>query len=159
MHEFEPYTLAMYKGGLYLLGRSHRGSGIIYLAVERIRHAERLEERFVYPRGYSPERHTQGIFGIIEGAETRVELRLLSPETAAYVASRRLHPTQRLIHRRDGTAVLTMVVRGTEELKAWILSLSPYVEVIRPRELREAVGRQLAEAARLHAEGRRAAVT
>ena len=64
-----------------------------------------------------------------------------------------------LIHRRDGTAVLTMVVRGTEELKAWILSLSPYVEVIRPRELREAVGRQLAEAARLHAEGHRAAVT
>ena len=70
-HDFEPYTLLMYRGGLYLLGRSHRGAKIVTLAVERIRRAERLPERFEYPKNYSPQQHTEGIFGIIEGPESR----------------------------------------------------------------------------------------
>src|SRR5262245_15303423 len=42
-HRFEPYTLAMYKGGLYLLGKSDRhDDGLIYLAVERIDSVEKL---------------------------------------------------------------------------------------------------------------------
>jgi predicted DNA-binding transcriptional regulator YafY len=36
-HDFDPYTLAMYRGGLYLIGRSHSYRKIVYLAVERIR--------------------------------------------------------------------------------------------------------------------------
>jgi proteasome accessory factor B len=55
VHEFDPYTLVMYRGGLYLLGHSHRYRKNIYLAVERIREAEKLADRFTYPRNYSPE--------------------------------------------------------------------------------------------------------
>src|SRR5207249_2242479 len=104
VHEFDPYTLTMYRGGLYLIGRSHHYRKIVYLAVERIRSAERLPERFEYPRRYSPARHTEGTFGIVDGPETEVKLELLSPETVALLASRRLHPTQRFERRGDGTA-------------------------------------------------------
>lgn len=138
-HVFEPYTLVMYRGGLYLLGRSHRGSKIVTLAVERIRSATRLPQRFDYPRDYSPQHHTEGIFGIIEGPETRVELLVTNAETEAYLAARRLHPSQRFQRRRDGRTVLSMTVRGTEELKNWILGFGPYLEVLRPQALREEV--------------------
>ena len=113
VHEFDPYTLAMYRGGLYLIGYSHRFRKIIYLAVERIRTAEKLAARFTYPKTYSPEKYTEGTFGIIDGPETRVELRLLNADTAAYLSSRRLHPTQRFTPCGDGTTRLTMTVRGT----------------------------------------------
>src|SRR5439155_15292969 len=114
-HNFDPYTLAMYRGGLYLIGRSHHYKKIVYLAVERIRRAERLPEQFEYPKRYSPERYTEGTFGIVEGPETEVKLELLNPETVVLLSSRRLHPTQRFESRPDGTAVLTMRVRGTRE--------------------------------------------
>ena len=54
VHDFEPYTLAQYRGGLYLIGYSHLYEQIIWLAVERIRTAEKLSERFDYPSTYTP---------------------------------------------------------------------------------------------------------
>jgi len=159
VHEFDPYTLVMYRGGLYLLGKSWRRGKIIWLAVERIRALERLPTRFEYPIDYSPERHTEGMFGIVEGPETQVELLLLSPETTAFLSSRRLHPTQEFRPHRDGTTVLTMRVRGTVELASWILSLTPWVEVLRPRALRDEVARSLRAAARRYARPRHPAKT
>jgi len=90
------------------------------------------------------------VFGIIDGPETRVELRLLTADTVAYLSSRRLHPAQRFTKRRDGTTLLTMTVRGTTELVPWILSLGQYVEVLKPRTLREEIHESLAEAARIY---------
>lgn len=152
VHDFDPYTLATYRGGLYLIGRSHHYRKVIYLAVEHIHRAERLSARFEYPRRYSPERHTEGTFGIVEGPETEVRLELRSPETVALLASRRLHPTQRFEKRRDGTSVLTMCVRGTRELKNWILSLGQYVRVLEPPELRRDVQSTLEQATALYGE-------
>ncbi|MCW5891088.1 MAG: WYL domain-containing protein [bacterium] len=142
-HLVDPYTLALYRGGLYVLGRSHKHRKLIYLAVERLRAVERLPATFAYPPGYSPERHTEGTFGIVEGPETRVELLIHSPEGAALLKARRIHRTQRFVARADGTTLLTMTVRGTAELANWILSLGPHVEVLAPATLRAEVGAAL----------------
>ena len=146
VHEFDPYTLTTYRGGLYLIGYSHLFKKIIWLAVERIGSVEKFPTTFEYPKTYSPQKHTEGIFGIIDGPETRVELVLRNADTAAYLSSRRLHRTQQFTARRDGTTLLTMTVRGTTELLPWILSLGPYVEVLKPRALREEVQESLAGA-------------
>jgi proteasome accessory factor B len=150
VHEFEPYTLAMYRGGLYLIGKSNHGNRIIKLAVERIRSVERLADRFDYPRDYSPQKHTEGVFGIIEGDECRVELLIHNAETEAYLRSRRIHATQKFRRRRDGKTVLSMTVRGTEELKNWIYGFGPYVEVLEPKSLRQEVAVSFREAAELY---------
>src|SRR4030095_3778715 len=54
VHMFDPSTLAVYRGGLYLIGRSDRYEKIIYLAVERILSVEVSTERFEYPARDSP---------------------------------------------------------------------------------------------------------
>jgi predicted DNA-binding transcriptional regulator YafY len=146
-HDFDPYTLLMYRGGLYVIGRSHRHRGMVYLAVERIRRAEQLPVHFPYPRRYSPEKHLEGTFGIVEGPETCVTLRLHGEESARLLSSRRIHPTQRFVPQDDGTTLLSMTVRGTSELTNWILSQGPYVEVVEPEGLRAAVAGTLREAA------------
>lgn len=150
VHEFDPYTLLMYRGGLYLIGRSHRYRKIIYLAIERIRSLTRLDERFEYPRSYSPQKHCEGVFGIVDGPETDVVLQLLNEETAAYLSARRLHPSQSFRRRRDGTTELSLRVRGTAELTHWILGFGPFVKVIRPASLRDEVRTALQQAARLY---------
>ncbi|MGE3497407.1 MAG: helix-turn-helix transcriptional regulator [Candidatus Binatia bacterium] len=152
-HDFEPYTLLMYRGGLYLLGRSHRGTKMVKLAVERIRHAQRLPKQFEYPQDYSPQKHSAGIFGIIEGPETDVELLIRNAETRAYLEARRIHPTQSFRRRRDGTSVLAMSVCGTEELKYWILGFGPHMEVLRPEQLRREIAAAAQGMAALYANG------
>lgn len=150
VHDFEAYTLAMYRGGLYLIGKSNHGNRVIKLAVERIRSVDKLADTFDYPRDYSPQKHTEGVFGIIEGEESKVELLIHNEETEAYLRSRRIHPTQKFRKRRDGTTVLMMTVCGTEELKNWVLGFGPYVEVLKPKVLRVDVESSLRRAAALY---------
>ncbi len=154
-HDFEPYTLVAYRGGLYVLGLSRLYQRIIYLAVERIRKAEFLLDsdnnriRFVYPRSYHPQKHLNGTFGLIDGPETDVELLLLG-DTEAYLRPRQIHPTQKFYRRRDGKTVLTMRVRGTTELRNFILSLGPWVKVLKPPALRKEIAKLAREAAALY---------
>jgi predicted DNA-binding transcriptional regulator YafY len=155
-HDFDPYSLISYRGGLYLLGYSHLTSAIIYLAVERIRSVDFIHEtdgtmaRFAYPRGFDPAAHTEGTFGIFDGPETKVELKIHSEQTAVYVRSRTIHPSQRFSHRRDGTTIMTMTVRGTTELANWIMSMAPWIEVLKPAVLRKEIAQRHAKAARLY---------
>ncbi|MGH7925839.1 MAG: helix-turn-helix transcriptional regulator [Candidatus Binatus sp.] len=158
-HDFDPYSLIAYRGGLYLLGYSHRRSAIIYLAVERIRSVEFSRQpdgtpaRFTYPRGFDPAAHTEGTFGIVEGPESRVELKIHSQQTEAYVRARTIHRTQRFAHRRDGSTIMTMTVRGTTELANWIVSMGPWIEVLKPTALRKEIAQRHAKAARLYRAG------
>lgn len=119
-HVFELYTLAMHRGGLYLIGRS-------------------------YPQAYSPERHIGAAFGII--ADERlvdVELLVMDEATARYIRARRVHPSQRLRERPDGKLVMSMLVKGTPELRNWVLGFGPHLQVLAPPELRESVRAELA---------------
>jgi predicted DNA-binding transcriptional regulator YafY len=153
VHQFEPYTLVEYRGGLYLLGRTHLHRTPIFLALERIRSVELLvcaegqPSSFVYPPTYRPDKHMEGTFGIMNGGETRVQLLIANDQTAAYLRARSIHPTQRFTSRPDGKTVLTMNVRGTDELTNWILGFGPWLEVLKPASLRARVGALLAEAA------------
>jgi len=158
-HDFDPYSLIAYRGGLYLLGYSQRSSAIIYLAVERIRSVDFLRQadgtqtRFMYPRGFDPAAHTEGTFGIVDGPETKVELKIHSEQTATYVRSRTIHRSQHFSNRRDGTTIMTMTVKGTTELANWIMSMGPWIEVLKPAALRKEIAERHAKAARLYRAG------
>lgn len=157
-HDFEPYTLLSYRGGLYIVGLSHVYERVIWLAVERIRSVAptrgdgpRGRARFTYPPSFHPERHTDGLFGVVEGPETEVELAILNQQTEAYLTKRTVHASQRFERGDDGRLRLVMNVRGTVELANWIMSLTPWVEVVRPQELRAEIARRLADASARYA--------
>ena len=147
-YEFDPYTLLNYKGGLYVIGYSFKREQVIYLALERIEKVTPVVENgkpyiFGYPDEYSPEKFTEGVFGIFTGEKTEVELLIHNEQTLTYLKPRRVHPTQRLEERADGTAILRMTVRGTEELASWVMSMAPWVEVLKPESLRGRVREML----------------
>ena len=157
-YTFEPYTLIAYKGGLYLAGRNDKDDRILYLAVERMGRVGFTQQngksdRFVMPSWWRPERYTEGAFGIVGGPETReteVELLIRNEATETYLRSRSVHPTQKFHRRADGKTALTMTVRGTDELRNWILGFGPWLKVLKPRELQEQVALWLVEASTLY---------
>ncbi len=61
-----------------------------------------------------------------------------------------IHPTQKFHRPRDGKTVLTMRVRGTTELRNFILSLGPWVKVLKPPVLRNEVAALARESAALY---------
>src|SRR5437764_3523898 len=62
----DPYTLLVYKKGLYLAGFSHQHNAIRAFALDGFREVEwRKGDRFDYPADFRPEQLTEGAFGLI----------------------------------------------------------------------------------------------
>ena len=86
-------------------------------------------------------------WGIIadQGA-VEVELRF-GPAVASRVDETTWHPTQVVRREADGSLTWRATVSGTIEIRSWILSWGPDVEVISPAALRDEVAGLLAAAA------------
>lgn len=159
-HDFDAYSLVEHRGGLYLLGKSHLDKKIIWLAIERIRDCEIVRNdkgepvRFSYPTDFDPARHTDGMFGVYGGEKMDVRIAISNEKTEAFLRARRIHATQKFSRGPDGRTELRMTVRGTHELVNWLLSTSPWVEVLEPAELRDEVAARLGESAALYSEVR-----
>jgi predicted DNA-binding transcriptional regulator YafY len=88
----EPYTLLIYKKGLYLVSNSLHHSAIRTFALDGFRAVDWLRgERFAYPDDYEPSRVYEGAFGIIRGPRERVRI-FFDSSVARYVRRRRWHP-------------------------------------------------------------------
>ena len=142
----EPYTLLVYKKGLYLAGFSHQHQEIRTFALDGFREVEWLRgNRFEYPSDYRPEQLTEGAFGLIRGPQTHVRVRFGS-RVARYVQRRQWHETQQF--RRDGDRLeMTMEVHGTTEVMNWVLGFGSNAEVIEPEDFRHQVADEVEKAA------------
>lgn len=59
--------------------------------------------------------------------------------------------------RPDDSAIVRMTVKGTAELVNWVLSHSPWIEILEPASLREEISKRARETARLCGGARRSA--
>jgi predicted DNA-binding transcriptional regulator YafY len=144
----QPYTLMVYKKGLYLVGRSQGHAGELRtFALDAFRQVEWLRgDKFEYPADYRPEQVTEGAFGLIRGSEvTRVRI-LFDAKVARYLERVMWHPTQRFRRTAAGLE-MTMEVRGTTEVVGWVLGFGDKARVVEPASLREAVAGELVRAA------------
>jgi predicted DNA-binding transcriptional regulator YafY len=142
---FEPYTLLVYKKGLYLSGLSHAHGQIRTLALDGFRDVTWLRgDGFIYPPDFHPGQLAEGAFGLIKGPPTVARV-FFTSKVARYVTRRQWHPTQKVRRVPDGIE-LTVHVNGTVELASWILSFGDQAEVRAPAELRAAVQGELERA-------------
>jgi predicted DNA-binding transcriptional regulator YafY len=136
IHPFDPYTLAVHRGGLYLIGFSHTYDKVITLAVERIRRATLLDEHFAYPAAWNPRKHRRRVFGLMSGDEASVVVRIRDADVETLIRARRLGLDERFESEPDGTTLMRCRVRGTAELASWLRSFGSAVEVLEPAALR-----------------------
>jgi predicted DNA-binding transcriptional regulator YafY len=149
----EPYTLLVYKKGLYLAGRSEgHGGQVRTFALDGFREVEWLRgQGFAYPPDYAPEQITEGAFGLFRGAEPPVRVRVrFDQKVARYVQRRLWHSTQRFAKLAGGGVELTMDVRGTVEIVSWVLGFGATAVVLEPPGLRAAVAQEMRTAARAY---------
>ena len=142
----DPYTLVIYKKGLYLAGHSHHHQGLRTFSLDGFKEVEWLKgEKFEYPADYQPTQLSEGMFGLIGGPRTRVRI-FFDEKVARYVRRRQWHPTQQ-VKKVAGGIELSMEVAGTVELLSWVLGWGDKAEVLEPESLREEISAELARAA------------
>ena len=141
----DPYTLLVYKKGLYLVGHSHRHGELRTFAFDAIREVDWLRgERFNYPDDYHPSQLVEGAFGLIAGKPEPVRVRF-GANVARYIQRSRWHPSQSVHKIRGGAGAieLRMDVALTVELTSWILGFGADAEVLHPPELRASVAAEI----------------
>jgi predicted DNA-binding transcriptional regulator YafY len=142
----EPYSLLVYKKGLYLAGRSHHHGEVRTFALDGFRAVEWLKgDRFEYPPEFDPAHLVEGVFGLIAGAPAHVRL-LFDSSVSRYLRRRQWHYTQRFRVVPNGLE-MAMDVRGTVELHSWLLGFGDKVTVLEPAALRAEIGREAARVA------------
>jgi predicted DNA-binding transcriptional regulator YafY len=132
---------------LYLIGWDETREAIRTFKLERIRQLAVTARVFVAPAGGVIEEALERAWGIIaDQGEVEVVLRF-APTVAPRVAEATWHPTQEVTREADGTLTWRATVSGTIEIRAWILSWGPDVEVVAPDALRAEVAGLVAAAA------------
>jgi len=146
----EPYTILIYKKGLYLVANSLHHQARRTFALDGFRSVEWLKgDRFDYPADYQPSQVAEGAFGLIRGDMQRVRV-FFDERVARFVRRRQWHPTQQ-IRKVSGGIELTMEVAGLLEVTNWILGFGDKAIVLEPPELRADVAAELRRAAEHYA--------
>jgi predicted DNA-binding transcriptional regulator YafY len=143
----DPYTLLVYKKGLYLAGFSHHHNSVRTFGLDGFRSIDwKKGEKFEYPADYQPEKLVEGSFGLFTGPRVKVRV-YFDDKVARYVKRRQWHPTQEIEKVANGI-VLTLHVHGTVELMSWVLGFGEKAEILEPESLRSEVARVVEAAAR-----------
>lgn len=146
----DPYTLLVYKKGLYLAGYSHHHAALRTFGLDGFKEVNWLKgQRYEYPADYSPAALVEGAFGLFTGPRTRVRI-FFDDKVARYVKRRSWHPTQE-IEKVPGGIIVTLNVHGTVELMSWVLGFGERAEILEPESLRVEVAKVLESAARRYA--------
>jgi predicted DNA-binding transcriptional regulator YafY len=145
--KFDPYTLVLYKKGLYLDGFSHRRQELRTFGIDKIADIERhVGEKFEYPASWDPRAYHRGPWGLIRGERVRVVVRF-ALRMGHFVSRRRFHETQTLNTLPEGHLEMTVEPDGCEEMVSWLLSFGDGVYVVEPEWLQKRVAEEHRRAA------------
>ncbi|HWI41737.1 MAG TPA: transcriptional regulator [Verrucomicrobiae bacterium] len=146
----DPYTLLLYKGGLYLLGHAHNRGSLRTFALERVTGVRPTRERFEIPADFDAGGRLEKAFGIVDEEAFAVRIRF-APAVAHAVRDRTWHATQEVAEQPDGSIILSFRAGGRMEIVSWVLSYGRLAELLEPAELREEIAlhaREMADAYR-----------
>lgn len=145
----DPYYLFFRDGIWYFRGYYHRDKAMRTFAFDRVVSLNLLNEHFV-PRAISPEEELSGAFGaFLDGEPTEVTLRF-DENIKPFIVRKKWHESQKVKELDNGKIEVKFRVNGLMGIQNWIYGWIPHVEVIAPKELRDALRRDLQKAIKVH---------
>ena len=137
-----PYMLKEYRNRWYLIGKSSKGKIALSIALDRIKKISNCKEAFEENDVFDPNTYFNDIIGITFPNDKKIEKIIIkvSPESADYVLTKPIHKSQEVLKKyADGWVTVRLSLYINFELKAHLLSYGPYIEVIEPIILKNAM--------------------
>jgi predicted DNA-binding transcriptional regulator YafY len=159
-----PYTMVLYKHGLYVIGPTLRepadgraiapGTRVIVHAVERFTDARHVRNAaFAPPADFRIADLLNGAFGIhvASGREPHRVVVEFSAAKADLVRSRVWHPSQTISELPDGRLHLGFTCASLIPVVSWVLEWGPHARAVEPPELVAQIVSELDAARRAYA--------
>ncbi len=146
----DPYGLIFHEGTWILIGYCHLRKGIRSFALDRVLD---MKERFLYftvKEGFDLEEYLSRSWGIYDDEVVRVVVQFVPGVSDYILRKERWHPSEKREVLSNGEVRLSFTVAGIEEIKRWIYSWLPNVQVLEPESLRERVREELARSLENH---------
>jgi predicted DNA-binding transcriptional regulator YafY len=141
-----PYTVEPTAVGIYVIGYDDWAHDIRTFKIERLEHAEILDEPYTVSADFDPETYLSTSWGIMTSRDMFEVVLRFSPAATRPVRERCWHPTQMIDPTSDGGCILRVKVSEPLEMQPWIRSWGAQVEVLAPDWLRERVADELRRA-------------
>ncbi len=136
LHIYSTYT---FRGEIYVVAYCELRKEVRDFKLRRAHSLVLLEENFVIPSDFSLDDYLKNCIGIFKGESLDVRLKVKEP-LAQIVRETIYSEEQRIEELPDENAILfEAVMRGKEEIIAWILSMGSNAEVLAPTSLKKAI--------------------
>ncbi|RMG02686.1 MAG: transcriptional regulator [Nitrospirae bacterium] len=133
----------------YLRAYCHLRKGMRTFAIDRIEELEVLDEVFI-PQYFNLSEEIKSTFqAFVDAKPVNVEL-IFDREVSHQITRKKWHSSQKEKLMRDGRLKVTFRVNGIREIKHWVYSWLPFVEVKKPKKLRDLLVRELQNSLKKH---------
>lgn len=152
-----PYFIKEYNNRWFLFGYEHTlkpdaYSGTTTVALDRIVNIKASTLAYHADEDIDPRKHFEDIVGVtVPNKEVEEVTFVVSGTRRHYVATKKLHPSQRVVSQTDNTITFRLSVIPNRDLYSKLLSFGSDLEVIEPEELRQHMQTQVIAMATLYA--------
>lgn len=146
----DPYGLVFYQGSWMLVGFCQFRKDIRSFLVDRIVELDRTWKSFTPIKDFNLEKYFSPSWGIHDADPVDITVRFSSKVSQYISRKEKWHSSEKRKILPSGDIELSFTVGGTDEIKRWIYSWIPYVEVTKPDWLRKQVNDELSKTVKKH---------
>ena len=99
---------------------------------------------FDYPKDFSSQEYFSDAFAIWPNGKLHTIKVRIDSIIAPYARERFWHTSQKTAKTRDGGLLVSLKVRGFEEVGEWVLSMGEHAEAVSPKAFRDYIKDRLA---------------
>jgi len=147
IREADPYGVIFRGNSWYMIAWCHTRRELRTFRLNRATDMALTGESFAYPKDFSIQDYVAKSWGVFQGEETDVVIEFDS-KLAPLIEERRWHPGQQIVKHKNGGITFSAKVKGTLEIRRWVLSWGEGARVVSPESLREEVARHAAALAK-----------
>jgi len=136
-----PLCVKISKQRWYMLGEKTETKEQRVYALDRVHSMAMTEETFELPEGFDGDEIFKDSFGVFAGNDNPVADVILKVDgkRVKYLRSLPLHHSQEEIETHKNYSIFKLHIKPTIDFQREILSLSPEVEVLKPKKLRDEI--------------------
>ena len=136
----QPLCVKLFKRRWYLLAIVQNGNKRIF-SLDRIKSLVVTDQKFSYPKDFSPEGYFHDFFGIIAGVDRKAENIVLRTyaELPAYLRSLPMHHSQKELITENGHTDFSLHIIPTFDFIQELLLHRDQLEVLQPQSLRNEI--------------------
>jgi predicted DNA-binding transcriptional regulator YafY len=143
VRSISPYMLKEYRNKWYMIAYVHdikKNDKILLHRLSRILNIEESDVEYEYDKSFDGKKYfkyTLGVFHKHGEEPIHVKLKLHGKSIIKLLSEDKVHSTQELVPLSAEEALIDIHVYDSPELRTFILSYSPSIEVIEPKSLRD----------------------